>query len=144
MRRRAVILLVLVSLLIVVMGAAANASPGQAFYLEKSCTDVCEITHAEGPFNVLIGEMINYQDRVLRENPSGHFLETARITVVDDVGNTLLGQIRFKDVAGHFTITKGTGAFQGVHANGTIVFKEVAADGRWVYALEGTYHFENN
>lgn len=141
MKRRAVILLVLVSLLVSAVGATAQASPKEGFYLEKSCSDVeCVITVAEGPFADLVGEIVEYQDRVLGENPGGHFFEIARITVDDGEGTTLRGQIRWKDDHGLFTISKGTGDMQGLHASGTINYL-YDEDGRSVFSLDGTYHF---
>jgi hypothetical protein len=141
MSRRVLILLVVASLLVGVAATGASATPGERFYIEKTCAAACVITTAEAPFEGLLGATIDYEDRVLMwPNPGGHLFETARITIVTPDG-TLFGRIHFKDVAGTFTITRGTGDYQGLHVNGVITWSDLE---NWIFALEGSYHFERN
>lgn len=147
MTKRAVILLVLVSLLASV-AAVANASPREGFSLEKTCLSstyadpmaaACDISGATGDMDVFTGGWIVYQDRVYWEKGE-KVREIARVHLVTPAGDTLRGQIRWLDDYGMFTFSKGTGDAAGLHANGLIHYIGESPDGRWVYSLQGTYH----
>lgn len=151
MRRRAVILLVLVSLLVGVTATGASAThPEDDFYLEKACGSdtvwglpACEITEAEGPAAMFVGGWIVYEDRVFWEKQDGRKVrEIARVYLVAPSGDTLRGQIRWLDDYGMFTFSKGTGEAAGIHANGMIGFLDVLSDGRYLFSLEGSSHTE--
>jgi len=147
MGKRAVILLVLVSLLVGVMGAGASASPREDFSLVKTCmsltpgmeANACDISGAIGEMAMFNGGWIVYQDRVYWEK-GDKVREIARVHLVTTSGDTLRGQIRWLDDHGMFTFSKGTGTAAGLHANGVIEYVGAAADGRAVFSLTGTYH----
>lgn len=149
MTRRAVILLVLVSLL---LGAAATGvsatPPADGFYLEKACVGAtynglpaCTITDGEGPATMFVDGWIVYEDRVFWYPPEKRQIrEIARVYLVtQDEETTLRGQIRWLDDHGKFTFSKGTGEAAGVHANGTI---HVLNWDEGLFSLSGTYHVE--
>jgi hypothetical protein len=141
-----IIALVIVAALLAV--TAVQASPRQDFYLEKICPrwdnpNACDIQNAAPPFTQLNGGQIIYTDRVYWENPAGHLFEIARVKITTGDGSgSALGQIRWVGDYGLFTIMQGTGSLAGLHANGTVEFKEVAGDGRWVFTWIGTYHVD--
>jgi hypothetical protein len=148
MKTRAVILLVLVSLLVSV-AAVANASPRDDFSLEKTCMSLtpgmeenaCDISEATGPMAMFNGGWIVYQDRVYWEK-GDKVREIARVHLVAPSGDTLRGQIRWLDDGGMFTFSKGTGAAAGIHGNGLISYVGSETDGRALFSLTGTYHVE--
>lgn len=151
MRKRAVILLVLVSLLVGVATTGASATPPEDdFYLEKACgtatyndLPACEITEAQGPAAMFEGGWIVYEDRVYWEK-GDKVREIARVYLVapDDETTTLRGQIRWIDDYGMFTFSKGTGQAAGIHAKGMIGFLDELTDGRYLFSLDGTSHTE--
>lgn len=148
MTRRAVILLVLVSLLLGAAATGVSATPRGDFYLEKACGSdtvwglpACAITQADGPAEMFEGGWIVYEDRVYWEK-GDKVREIARVHLVAPSGDTLRGQIRWLDDYGMFTFSKGTGEAAGIHANGMINFERVLADGRYLFSLTGTSHIE--
>jgi hypothetical protein len=151
MTKRVAILLVLVALLVSATAAVAYGSPREDFSLEKTCLSstypdpeavACDITDATGPWSMFNGGWILYEDRVYWEK-GDKVREIARVHLVTPAGDTLRGQIRWLDDQGMFTFSKGTGQTAGYHANGQILFEEVASDGRYVFSLTGSYHIEN-
>jgi hypothetical protein len=125
----------------------ASASPRQGFYLEKLCPRVdnpnaCDIVTSD-PFTQLVGGQIVYTDHVLWENPAGHFFEIARVLITTGDGSgSAEGQVRWLGDYGLITIMQGTGSLAGLQANARVEFKDVAADGRLLFSLTGTYHMD--
>jgi hypothetical protein len=142
-------LLVLVSLIVGVVATGAGATPpADDFYLEKACGSdtvwdlpACEITEAASAAEMFEGGWIVYEDRVFWEK-GDKVREIARVYLIAPSGDTLRGQIRWLDDHGMFTFSKGEGEAAGIHATGMIYFLDVLADGRYLFALEGTSHIE--
>lgn len=138
--KRLLLVTVLVFLVALSVSAVALANPPQDFSLKKVCDlppDVpsCRIIDATGPFSVLNGGLITYQDRAYFENKAGVF-EIARVVIASEDGSSsVTGQIRWVKDHGYFTLGKGTGALSRLHAVGEIQWLEGAT-----FSLSGTYH----
>jgi len=126
---------------------SVQAAPPNDFYLEKVCPSLsnpyaCDIQNAS-PFTQLDGGQINYFDRVLWTNPAGFVFEIAKIEITtgDDSGVTT-GQVRWIRDHGLYTLRSGSGNLAGLHATGRVEFVGMTEDGRYLYALTGTYHVD--
>ena len=125
--------------------STVSASPRQDFYLEKICPsadnpNACDIVTAD-PLTQLVGGQVIYTDRVYWENPAGHLFEIAKVVITTGDGSgSAMGQVRWLGDYGLITIMQGTGSLAGLQANAKVEFKEVAADGRYLFSLTGTYH----
>lgn len=137
-------------LIVLATTASVQASPRQAFDLEKVCPsnirpdlNACDIVTAT-PFGQLVGGMIIYNDRVwMPENPGGFTFEIARIQLT--TGNnsgTATGQVRWIKDHGLLTISQGTGSLAGLHVNAVVQYVDETMDGRWLYSVSGTYHID--
>lgn len=138
------------ALVLGVLGAAAPSAgtpPTDGFQLVKLCPTAddpaaCDIVDASEPFRQLIGGRISYEDRVYWENPAGFTFEIARVTLTtgDDSG-MVMGQIRWLQDSGKFTLRQGAGSLTGLHASGTVEYTG-DRDGRAEFTVAGTYHLQ--
>jgi hypothetical protein len=138
--KRLLLISVLVLLVALSVTAVALATPAEEFSLKKVCdlpptVPACRLTEATGPFSVLNGGLIVYQDRAYFENTAGVF-EVARVVLTSEDGeSTMIGQIRWVKDHGYFTLGQGTGDLNGLHATGDIQWLEDVT-----FSLSGAYH----
>jgi hypothetical protein len=143
---------ILFSIMIVVLVLGASISPAQAaqpqsFYLEKVCDgsiaeNICEITSAEAPFEVLVGGTIEYFDHAYFENPAGIAHEASTILVTAMDGSTAIGHVSWVwgpiGFSGRYILTSGTGVFTGIHAIGRVELLDMDT---WTFSITGTYFY---
>jgi hypothetical protein len=141
-------ILILIFLLFIALLAATTvqASPPQYFYLEKTCdlANSCLLHDATPPFDILNGGRIYYLDHAYFGNPAGIWKESAAVLLTSEDGqHSLLGSVswvlRDENFRGRYTISKGTGDLEGVHASGKV---EVVSWDDGIFSLTGTYHIE--
>ncbi len=138
--KRLLLVTVLVLLVALSVTAVALAAPPEGFSMKKVCDlppdiPACRIIEATGPFSVLNGGRITYQDRAYFENTVGVF-EVARVVLSsEDLSSSVTGQIRWVKDHGYFTLGKGTGDLSRIHASGDIQWLEEVT-----FSLSGTYH----
>lgn len=140
--KKHLILVFAVLLIALMMVGSVQASKPQYFYLEKDCTDqtvtYCFLQNAypDDLFDILEGGIVDYLGPVFA-NPQGK-LSSEVILWSADYNSSVTGHFRWVGDHGYFTLRRGTGALEGLHAVGRIEWIE-----GYIFSLEGTYHFEN-
>ncbi len=140
---------VLFAALIFVMVFAAAAAPAKAaapqpFYMEKRCigNQTCVITHADPPFEFLVGATLKYTDHAMFTNAANVTHEAATVVLTTPDGDTTVGHVSWVFVNGEFignvTILPGTGALAGFHASAKI---DVLSWATYDFSFTGTYFF---
>ncbi|MGE5223070.1 MAG: hypothetical protein ACM3PY_11570 [Omnitrophica WOR_2 bacterium] len=143
MKKKYALTLLIVILAMLLVVAPVLAAPSQPFYLEKVCDmpNSCLLQNAAPPFDVLNGGRIYYFDHTYLANPAGNAKESAAILLTSADGqHSLLGSVSWVlhdgDFRGRYIIQNGTGALEGVHANGVV---NVIDWDTSTFSLEGVY-----